>query len=179
MKAYSLMACTLLLFLVNNARAQKNLVTNGGFEDDFYQWNNTAAQITPWDFKSGKNSCAIIAHDANNWVGIDQTVKIPKKVQALTVSAWMKAENVVIGKDPWDGSVYSIEFLDRDDKKIGDDINIATLTGDQPWNMVTKLVKVPDGAYSFKILIAMGYASVTMLIDDVSAVAVNADDLGK
>jgi hypothetical protein len=180
MKIYSFIICMVFVLMFNNARAQKNLVQNSGFEEeDFYGWNNNGAIVTPWDFKSGKNSCAIITRDAVNWVGIDQSIRIPKKAQTLAFSAWLKATNVVKGKDAWNGAVFSIEFLDGGDKKIGEGINIATLTGDQPWELYKKSISVPDKAASFRILLAMGYASGQMLVDDVNANVVSVADLGK
>jgi hypothetical protein len=180
MKIYNFIICMLFVLILNNAHAQKNLVQNSGFEEeDFYGWNNNGAIVTPWDFKSGKNSCAIITKDAANWVGIDQSIRIPKNAKALAFSAWLKATNVVKGKDPWNGAVFSIEFLNGDDKKIGEGINIATITGDQPWGLYKKAILIPDKAASFRILLAMGYASGQMLVDDVSASVISVDDLGK
>lgn len=177
MKRYSFITC-FLLFLAIGAKAQKNLVTDAGFEDDFYGWNNNGAKITPWDLKSGKNSCAIITTNANNWVGIDQIIRIPKKAQTLECGAWIKTVNVVKGKDEWNGAIFTIEFLDKLDKKMGDGVNITRLTGDQEWTLAKQAIKIPPGAVSFRILLAMGNASGTMLIDDVEAKAIN-DDVAK
>jgi hypothetical protein len=172
----------LLLFSVGRAQAQKNLVINGGFEDDeLTGWNNgnNVAKITPWDLKSGKGSCAIITTGTGDWIGIDQTIKIPKKAQMLEIGAWIKTNNVVKGKDAWNGAVFIIEFQDAGDKKIGDGINIATLTGYQPWALLKQNVKIPPNAVRFRILLAMSFASGTMLIDDVSAKVISADDVAK
>jgi hypothetical protein len=169
MKRYFFSACICLLLITNYAHAQKNLVVNGGFEDDLFGWNSSGGNITPWDLKSGKKSCAIITASAANWVGIDQTIRIPKKTQAVEFSAWLKTLNVVKGKDNWNGAVFTIVFLNSQDKEMGAGINIATITGDQEWTLSKKIIKIPEKAYSFKILLAMGYASGTMLVDDVAA----------
>jgi len=164
--------CLILLMTFGCANAQKNLVTNGGFEDDFFGWNNNGAKLTPWDLKSGKSSCAIVTSNTDSWVGIDQTIKIPKKVQAIEFSAWLKTINVIKGKNDWDGAIFTIVFLDKQDKEIAEGINIARIIGDQKWELLKKTITMPDKAVSFKILIAMGNASGTMLIDDVAANAV-------
>jgi hypothetical protein len=173
MKSYFLTIFMGLFLMLNTAFAQKNLVLNGGFEDELFGWNGNGATQTPWNFKSGKNSCAIITTSADNWVGIDQTVKIPKKVQNVEFSAWIKTTNVVKGKNDWDGAVFTIVFLSNDDKQMGDGVSVARVTGSQDWTLYKQAIKMPDKAYSFKILLAMGNASGTMLIDDVSAVAVD------
>src|SRR5882757_1592209 len=118
MRTYNFIIGFLIFFTIQQVQAQKNLVTNGGFEDELYGWNNNGAKNTPWDLKSGKSSCAIIAANANNWTGIDQTISIPKKAQSLECSAWIKAMNVVKGKDEWSGAIFTIEFLDTHNKKI-------------------------------------------------------------
>jgi hypothetical protein len=172
-KGYTIAIFICLFTTANFAQAQKNLVENGGFEDELYEWNNNGANLTPWDFKSGKHSCAIVTANTDKWVGIDQTIKIPKKVQAVAFSAWIKTTNVVKGKNDWDGAVFTIVFLDGRDKELGEGINIARITGDQQWTLAEKTIKMPEKAFSFKILLAMGNASGTMIVDDVAAKVVN------
>ncbi|MEP6610966.1 MAG: carbohydrate binding domain-containing protein [Mucilaginibacter sp.] len=174
MKFYKIIFCAVVsLFITTGAMAQKNMITNGGFEDDLYGWNNNGAQLTPYDFKSGKNSCAIVTPGTDKWVGIDQTVRIPKKAHNIEVSAWLKTLNVIKGKNDWDGAVFTVVFLDAGDKETGEGVNIAKLTGDQEWTVFKKTMKIPDRAVSFKILAAMANASGTMLIDEVKAVMVD------
>ena len=173
MKKFGLIVIATLLLFLTEASAQKNLVTNPGFEDEeLYGWNNNGAKQTPWAFKSGKNSCAIITQDADKWVGIDQIIKIPKKTKAITVSAWLKTTNVVKGKNDWDGAVFLVVFLDGQEKEVGPGTNIARITGDSDWNLAELKIPVPEKASSFKVMCAMGNASGTMLIDDVTAKAV-------
>jgi len=66
-----------------------------------------------------------------------------------------------------------VVFLDGNDKEIGAGVNIARITGSTDWTFYDKVIKMQEKAYSFKILAAMGNASGTMLIDDVSAKAVD------
>jgi hypothetical protein len=178
MKSLKLICFLLPLLVTSMAFAQKNLVTDGGFEDELYGWNNNGGSTTPWDFKSGKTSCAIISPQLTNWSAIDQTIRIPKKVQTLEFSAWLKTQHVAKGKNSWGGAIFTIEFTDAGDKKVGEDINIATLVGDQPWALATKILKVPANAVNFKIMLALNDASGNLLVDDVSAKAL-ADDVPK
>jgi hypothetical protein len=180
MKIFMLLSCGLLLLLCQRVTAQKNLVSNGGFEDGLNDWNGSSnAKITPWDLKAGKGSCAIIVSSNANWVGIDQMGWVPKNVLGMEFSAWIKTNNVVKGQNEWTGAIYSIEFFDRYDKKIGEGENLARLTGDNEWAQFKKAVKVPVGAVGFKILLAMGYASGAMLVDEVSARVLNAEEVVK
>jgi hypothetical protein len=179
MKNYIFTICIGMLMVANCASAQKNLVLNGGFEDEFYGWNNNGAMQTPYSFKSGRYSCAIVTPNADNWVGIDQTIRIPKKVQAVEFSAWIKTTNVVKGKNDWNAAVFTIVFLDSQDKEMGSGVNIASVTGSSDWTLYKKTIKMPDKAFSFKILAAMGNASGTMLVDDVAAKTLSAEEVAK
>ena len=168
-----------LLFLISNkATAQKNLVLNNSFEDDADGWINYGGTITPYDFKDGKKSCAIVAYNTEKWVGLHQIIGIPKKAQAFEFSGWLKTINVIKGLDDWSGGIFNVEFLDRNDKKLGESVSIARITGDQEWQLVKTNVRIPAGAVSFKILIALGYASGTLFVDDVSAKVISPDAVG-
>lgn len=169
----------ILLISVNKVSAQKNLVANGGFEDDTEGWVNYGGTVTPYDFKEGKNSCAIIAPNTEKWLGLHQVINIPKKAPALEVSAWLKTINVVKGFDDWNGAILNVEFLDGREQKIGESVRVARLVGDQSWQFISKKVTIPSGAVKFKILAAMGYASGTLFIDAVSAKVVAADSVGQ
>lgn len=61
--------------------------------------------------------------------------------------------------------------MDDRDKEIGQGTNIAHLTGDQEWKLAEAKIKVPEKAYNFKMMFALGNASGTLLIDDVTAKA--------
>lgn len=180
MKATKVIFTLVLTMLAIGASAQKNLVKNGGFEDEVYDWDNSnIAKVTPWDFKEGKSSCVITVADISNWVGLSQIISLPKNAQGIAFGAWLKTTNVVKGKDEWMGALYSIEFLDKHEKKIGDGVNLALLIGYNDWELIKKNVKVPLGATAFKIMLAMGYASGTMQVDDVSAKVLNAEEVAK
>jgi len=179
MQLSKLLVFAALVLFTNYVFAQKNLVTNGGFEDELYGWNGNGAKLTPYDFKAGKNSCAIVAFTLTEWTGIDQVIRIPKKVQALGFSAWLKTVNIVKSKNDWDGGQFTVQFLDASDKGIGNYVNVATLADSQPWTLVQKNVKIPEGAVSFKIMLALGNASGTMLIDDISAKAITPEEVAR
>jgi hypothetical protein len=180
MKIYTLFFCAVFFMLAHTASAQKNLVSNGGFEDALSEWSaDNSAKVTPWDYRGGKNACAIIVYNGNNWVGLSQTVRIPKNTLGMEFSGWLKTINVVKGDDEWKGAIFSIEFLDKADKKIGDGENITRLSGDHDWEQAKKQVKIPATAVSFRVLLAMGYASGTMLIDDITAKVLNAEEVAK
>ncbi|CAN5232688.1 hypothetical protein BH09BAC6_BH09BAC6_29960 [soil metagenome] len=171
MKSLLLTVC--VSFLLVAGYAQKNLVINGGFEDELFGWNENGARVTPWNIKSGKSSCAIVTTNTDKWVGIDQVLSIPKKAHSVEFSAWLKTINVVKGKDDWNGALFTVVFLDVRDKEMSPGVNIASITGDREWQLSKKTITMPEKAASFKILLAMGFASGTMLVDDGTAKVVD------
>lgn len=180
MKLSVWICCGLLLIITTSASAQKNLISNGSFEDELFDWNGAdKAKITPWDKTAGKNSYAIIVPNTTNWIGLDQIIRVPKGSSGFEFSAWLKTVNVVRGDNEWMGAIFSAEFLDKADKKIGEATSIARITGDTNWEQAKKAVKVPVGAVKCRILLAMGYASGTMLIDDVKVTVISEEEAAK
>lgn len=178
MKLHRLGFSIILILFSTNIYPQKNLVANGGFEEDLISWNaNDAIKTTPWVFKNGKNSAAIICFQNTDWVGMDQTVDLPKKSQALDVSAWIKGQTIVQGKDSWNTGVFIVEFY-KHGKKLGEGVNIATVVGNMEWTLADKKMKIPDGADAIKLMIAMSNCTGTFFIDDVSAKVITLDEAG-
>jgi len=146
--------------------AQKNLLTNGSFEDDFEGWTEYGGRTTPYVVKEGKNACAIVAGDNSKWLGIHQEVKLPKKAQYMLVSAWYKTDNVVRGKEPWQGALCRMELLDKNDKKVGPEVELWNLEGDNAWTKAQKALIIPAEVVKVKLLFALGFATGTLFIDD-------------
>lgn len=148
--------------------AQKNLLTNGSFEDDFEGWTEYGGRTTPYVVKEGKNACAIVAGDHSKWLGIHQEVKLPKKAQYMLVSAWYKTDNVVRGKEAWQGALCRMELLDKNNKKIGTEVELFNLEGDYAWTKGQKALIIPSEVVKVKLLFALGFATGTLFVDDVA-----------
>lgn len=170
----------ILMLTVNySAMAQKNLVTNGGFEDELSGWVDYSAKVTPYVFSTGKMSSVLFSHDSSKWTGMHQIVSLPKHTQYILMTARIKADDVSIGKEDWNGALFLFEMLDRADLKIGSGINIASVTGDQDWKLYERAYIIPEGITKIKLLFALGYVSGTMFIDDVSLQVISQADYEK
>lgn len=170
-----------ILMLTGNysAMAQKNLVTNGGFEDELSGWVDYSAKVTPYVFSTGKMSSALFSHDPSKWTGMHQIVSLPKNTQYILMTARIKADGVSIGKEAWNGALFLFEMLNRDESKTGEGINIASITGDQDWKLYERAYIIPPGVTKIKLLFALGYVSGTMFIDDVNLKAISQADYEK
>ena len=180
MKTIQYVSVVIFMLTVNyNAMAQKNLVTNGGFEDELSGWVDYSAKVTPYIFSTGKMSSALFSPDASKWTGMHQIVSLPKHTQYILMTARIKADGVSVGKEDWNGALFLFEMLDKADVKIGNGINIASVTGDQDWKLYERAYIIPPGVAKIKLLFALGYVSGTMFIDDVSLKVISQADYEK
>ncbi len=177
MKQYIIFLVAILLG--KDATAQKNLVSNGDFENGLIGWNGNAAVVSPWIVKNGKHSCAITTYNDNDWAGIGQVCYLSKKTVAIAVSVWAKSEGIQQGKEQWNNGLVSIEFIGAGNKKVSDGENICTVTGTTGWTLYKKTMLVPEGAKSCRVMLAMGNASGSLMIDDVTAIELSAEALAK
>lgn len=168
-----------LLFTNITAMAQKNLITNGGFEDELYGWTEYSARTTPYVVKEGKACAVITSVDTSKWTGMHQIVALPKNTQYVLISAWIKADNVVQSMQAWTGGLFNIEFLDRNEAKINGPATLITVTGDEQWKFTEKAMPVPSGVSKIKLLFALGYATGTLFVDEVSVKAITMEEYQK
>jgi hypothetical protein len=168
-----------LLFIHPSAKAQKNLITNGGFEDELYGWTEYSARTTPYVVKEGKACAVITSMDTSKWTGLHQIVTLPKNTQYILISAWIKADNIVRSTRDWTGGLFNIEFLDRNEASVNGSTTLMTVTGDAYWTFTEKAMPVPSGVSKIKFLFALGYATGTLFVDEVSVKAISAEDYQK
>lgn len=167
-----------LLFIAKISNAQTNLVKNGGFETELTYWRGDVATITPYDKKSGKNSCSINQFVGAEWKGIDQIMALPKNTAAIELSGWVKTEAVEKGKNEWNTGKFDIEFLNSGEKGI-ENQSIASVLGTTPWTFYKKTITVPAGATKLRIMLALGQTNGSIFFDDIKAVAITIEQLNK
>ena len=171
----------LLLFILPLCQislAQTNLVKNGGFETELTYWRGDVATISPYDQKSGKNSCSINQFVGAEWKGIDQIMALPKNTAAVELSGWVKTEAVEKGKNEWNTGKFDIEFLNSGEKGI-ENQSIASVIGTTPWTFYKKPIQVPSGASKLRIMLALGQTNGSIFFDDIKAVAISVEQLNK
>ncbi|SDG30423.1 hypothetical protein SAMN05421827_10565 [Pedobacter terrae] len=163
-----IVAGMIMLVASSTVFAQKNLVLNGGFENELESWVEYSAKVTPYLYSAGKMSAALFSSDSSKWTGMHQIVSLPKNTQYILMSAKIKADAVSTGKDSWNGALFLFETLNKQKTKIGEGINIASVTGNEDWKLYEKAYIIPPGITKIKLLFALGYVTGTMFIDEVS-----------
>lgn len=166
------------LFSIKASYSQINLVKNGGFETELENWRGDVATISPFDKKSGKNSCAITQFVGAQWKGIDQIIAIPKNTGAIEISGWVKAEAIEKGKNEWNSGKFDIEFLNIDEKGI-ENQSIASVIGTSPWTFYKKTIPVPAKTSKLRIMLALGQTNGSIFFDDIKAITLSVEQLNK
>lgn len=141
-------------------------LTNGNFENGTNSWRGNAT-VSNEIFKEGK-AALVLKSTSFDWNGIDQSADIPENATSITVSGWLKSDNIVQGKDVWNNGLLNIEFTSNGTDKTGDDQSVTFVTGTTDWTFYTKTFPLPKGTKKYRIMIALGFASGTLYADDVS-----------
>lgn len=169
----------LILPLCQISFSQTNLIKNGGFETELENWRGEGvATISPFDKKTGKNSCVINQFVGAEWKGLDQIVSIPKKTAAIELSGWVKADGIEKGENSWNTGKFDIELLNAGEKGIKNE-SIASVLGTTVWTFYKKTIPVPAGASKLRIMLALGQTNGTILFDDLKAIAISQEQMDK
>lgn len=179
MKLIQYMLAGIMLLASSTVSAQKNLVLNGGFENELDGWVDYSAKVTPYVSSAGKMSAALFSSDSSKWTGMHQIISLPKNTQYILMSAKIKVDGVGTGKNAWNGALFLFETLDKQGTKIGEGINIASVTGDEEWKLYEKAYIVTPGITKIKLLFALGYVTGTMFVDEVSLKAITQSEFEK
>lgn len=145
---------------------KKELFSNGNFEDGLKNWRGNAS-VNSTIKKEGNNSISITSA-TNDWIGIDQIADLPENASTLDISLWIKSENIKQGKDSWNNGLVTIEFSSDGKTKTGEDQNVTFVTGTTDWKNYKKRLMIPAGSKKFRVMVAMGFATGTLFVDDIA-----------
>jgi hypothetical protein len=152
--------------IATSSESNSTVLSNGGFENEIASWRGNAPTSTSI-FKEGK-AALMLNSTTFDWTGIDQIADIPENSTSITLSAWLKSDNIKQGKDPWNNGLFNVEFTGNDSAKTSDDQNIAFVSGTTDWTYYTKTFSIPTGTKKYRIMLALGFASGTLYADDIT-----------
>ena len=147
------------------AAANQVILSNGGFEDGTTSWRGNVTTSSTI-FKEGKTALALNS-TSMDWTGIDQIADVPENVSSITLSGWLKSDNIKQGKEVWNNGLFNVEFTGNGDQKTGDQ-SIAFVTATTDWTYYTKTFQIPAGTKKYRIMLALGFASGTLYADDIT-----------
>lgn len=141
-------------------------LTNGNFENGTNSWRGNAITSNTI-FKEGKSSL-VLNSTTFDWTGIDQIANVPENATSITISGWLKSDNIKQGKETWNNGLLNIEFTGKDNQKTANDESVAFVTSTTDWTFYTKSFSIPKGTKKYRIMLALGFASGTLYADDVT-----------
>jgi hypothetical protein len=141
-----------------------NLLTNSSFEQQTKGWNMWGGEISN-DGKEGKYALKVHL-DNPKWSGADQTLLISEGAKTAEVSGWMKTENVVRGKEPWEMARITIEFYDENGAMTGGYPPVTgQAEGTTKWSYYQRTYNIPSGAKMLKVQAVLGNCTGTAFFD--------------
>ena len=142
------------------------IFSNGNFENGTNSWRGNATTTTTV-YKEGKAALVLNA-TTFDWTGIDQIADVPDDASLITISGWLKSDNIKQGKETWNNGLLNVEFTGIDNQKTSNDQSITFVTGTTDWTFYTKTIQLPKGTKKYRIMLALGFASGTLYADDVT-----------
>lgn len=150
-----------------NSSSQLNteVFTNGNFENGTSSWRG-AVNLSSTVKKEG-NASLVLTSTSKDWVGIDQQFNVPKDVKSVTISGWLKSENIVQGDNLWNNGLLNVEFTSDGKTKTANDESITFVTGSTDWQQYSKTFNLPKDTQKLRLMIALGFATGTLYADDI------------
>ena len=155
--------------LQNSQNSSSHLNTevfaNGNFENGTSSWRG-AVNLSSTVKKEG-NASLVLTSTSKDWVGIDQQFNVPKDVKSVTISGWLKSENIVQGDNSWNNGLLNVEFTSDGKTKTANDESITFVTGSTDWQQYSKTFNLPKDTQKLRLMIALGFATGTLYADDI------------
>jgi len=104
--------------VINNTESADTkfaVLSNGDFENGTNSWRGTAA-ISSTTLVEGK-AALILQATTFDWTGIDQIADVPETATSITISGWLKSDNIKQGKEVWNNGLINVEFTGNDNQK--------------------------------------------------------------
>ena len=151
---------------ITSTAAQKQVFLNGDFENQKNNWNGNF-ELSNTQKKEGNASCLITSSEFV-WSGIDQIASVPENATSITISGWLKAENIAQGKETWNNGLLNVAFTNNENNKTGNDQNVAFVTGTNDWTFYSKAFEIPKETKKYRIMVALSFATGTLYADSIN-----------
>lgn len=131
-------------------------LVNGGYENGVLFWSTPRGQLQSDVVHSGKYAYKI-SSDKPGWFGSMQWVDIPKTAVRMKVAGYIKADNIVLGKQEWEKARIAIEFQNKHDGMVGDYPPIVGhIDGTTDWTYYSEEYDIPKDKSIEKIRVFAG-----------------------
>ena len=139
--------------------------SNGNFENGISSWRGTVNLSNT--IKKEGNTALVLTSASKDWVGIDQLFNVPKEAKSVTISGWLKSDDIVQGENVWNNGLLNVEFTSDGKTKTANDESITFVTGTKDWQQYSKTFNLPKDTQKLRLMIALGFATGTLYADDI------------
>ncbi|MDG5816977.1 carbohydrate binding domain-containing protein [Chitinispirillales bacterium ANBcel5] len=144
-----------------------NVLSDFSFEEGGTNWNFFGSEIG--DVARSGNAGLTVINEVRNWSGADQLIALPEGAANITVSGWIKTEDVVQGRENWENARISIEYRDAEGNLVGGyPAAVAQVTGTTDWTHYTRSYRVMPAARVLQVQCALGNATGAAYFDDIT-----------
>ena len=149
-----------------------NLLNNGGFEQGLKNkiplyWGTEYYNCSLDSGYSGENSMKISNSKPITSLGAQKVPLDGERIRRVFISAFVRANNIVPGKERWEKGNLQVLFFDANDKQLGGWPEVGPWTGTFDWAFFKKGFPVPWGTKSAKVVLGLVNSSGTIWFDDI------------
>ncbi|NMH27417.1 carbohydrate binding domain-containing protein [Flavobacterium silvaticum] len=141
------------------------LFSNGNFENGLQYWTGNGKLSS--DKKEGTSALEVSSENFD-WVASDQSADIPQDAKSISVSGWLRAQNIRQGKETWNNGVFIIELTSDGTQKTMPDQLIGSVTKTTDWAFFERVIQIPAGTKKIRIMLALSQCQGTLLADDIN-----------
>ena len=166
-----------MIFLTLVSCSHANLLKNGDFEEGIVNkipknWGTEYYHSTLVPGKVSETAVKIENSAPNMSLGA-QTVSLDyKKIKKVSLSAWIKLENVAPGPEGWNKANVQVLFFDAKGAQLGGWPEIGPFMGTNDWQKFGKNFYVPEGTAKAKVIFGIYGTTGTAYFDKIELVPV-------
>lgn len=156
-------------------QGKENHIKNPDFEEGKEGWTWWGGQP---DEKGYKGDGIYIHNEEASWSGVHQIIDIPPGAHHVSVSGYMRTNDVKSGSKDHEKARIAVEFIDEKEKLVGGYPPVVVQQeGTNDWQQHEREYTIPSGAASFKVQMALGNCTGEAWYDNIKVTI--RDDEGK
>lgn len=149
-------------------KAPTNILSNGNFELwGNWQFFGEGVKEIKFPGKNHEGQALYITNSRHVWTFARQDIPAAKYAgKKLILEGAYKCAHVVAGKEKWQKGRIYLEYIDKNQKQIGNWHEILAVDGTTDWINFSKEITIPEGTNTIRIYCGLQEASGEIAFDD-------------
>lgn len=149
-------------------KEKTKVVTNGGFEKGLAGWPDWAGSLENDEVYMGNGALKVEQKTMDpDWLMRRQKIMVPDSTKAITISVWMKTDNVFNTPANWEGAKVYAEIWKKDGQKLAEDPTIAREVKTTPWKKYTTTITIDENVAYFWLNCGLARVPGTAYFDNI------------